>query len=414
MTGVDLEKCKRIVQYFWDPEPKNDTAPETPIWCLGQQYTPTKPTDSHGTDQSHRAERTTDGVNDAGSAWPEAFLADFESRTWMTYRSHFAPIPRSNNPEATSSMTLGVRLRSQLMDSQGFTSDTGWGCMIRSGQGLLANALCILEFGREWRRGQRIEKESKLLAMFADHPEAPFSIHRFVQCGAESCGKYPGEWFGPSATARCIQLLSNTQEPPMLRVYVTKDTSDVYEDQFIRLASDQSGRIQPTLILMGVRLGIDHVTSVYWDGLQAALQYPQSVGIAGVVSLKKRGRPSASHYFVGSQNSHLFFLDPHSTRPAVPYRPNEPYSTEELDSYHTRRLRRIHIKDMDPSMLIGFLIKNDADWADWKARIQSTTGKPVIHLITGEPPIDAEQGRKEALDEVEVLDDSDSDAEVLV
>ena len=40
MTGVDLEKCKRIVQYFWDPEPKNDTAPETSIWCLGQQYNP--------------------------------------------------------------------------------------------------------------------------------------------------------------------------------------------------------------------------------------------------------------------------------------------------------------------------------------------------------------------------------------
>lgn len=76
-------------------------------------------------------------------------------------------------------------------------------------------------------------------------------------------------------------MLSSTQEPPKLRVYVTKDTSDVYEDQFIRLASDQNGQIQPTLILMGVRLGIDHVTSVYWDGLQAALRYPQSMGIAG-------------------------------------------------------------------------------------------------------------------------------------
>lgn len=127
-----------------------------------------------------------------------------------------------------------------------------------------------------------------------------------------------------------------------------------------------------------------------------------------------RGRPSASHYFVGSQDSHLFFLDPHSTRPAVPYPPNEAYSAEELDSYHTRRLRRIHIKDMDPSMLIGFLIKNDADWTDWKARVQSTPGKPIIHLVTGEPPIDAGHGRKEALDEVEVLDDSDSDADALV
>lgn len=84
----------------------------------------------------------------SSSSWPEAFLDDFESRIWMTYRSNFTPIPRNNTPEATSSMTLGVRLRSQLMDSQGFTSDTGWGCMIRSGQSLLANTLSMIQLGR--------------------------------------------------------------------------------------------------------------------------------------------------------------------------------------------------------------------------------------------------------------------------
>lgn len=95
--------------------------------------------------------------------------------------------------------------------------------MIRSGQSLLANTLSIIKLGRgkqgstagppptyqyancwtDWRRGQA--DESELLSMFADDPDSPFSIHRFVQRGAESCGKYPGEWFGPSATARCIQ-----------------------------------------------------------------------------------------------------------------------------------------------------------------------------------------------------------------
>ncbi|KAF3403802.1 putative cysteine protease atg4 [Penicillium rolfsii] len=412
MTGVDLEKYKRIVQYFWDPEPKNDTTPESPIWCLGQQYTPTQPSKPHDTatdfliprplDQASRAEQATTSVNDTGSAWPEAFLADFESRIWMTYRSHFAPIPRSKNPEATSSMTLGVRLRSQLMDSQGFTSDTGWGCMIRSGQSLLANALSILQFGR----GETGEEDIGLKKNRSCWPCLQITLKRHIPYTDLSSAEpsHVGSILGNGLGHQRLPDVS--KGPSRLRVYVTKDTSDVYEEQFIRLASDQSGEIQPTLILMGVRLGIDHVTSVYWDGLQEALQYPQSVGIAG-------GRPSASHYFVGAQNSHLFFLDPHFTRPAVPYRPDEALSVEELDTYHTRRLRRIHIKDMDPSMLIGFLIRNDADWADWKARVQSTTGKPIIHLVTGEPPIDAGHGRREALDEVEVLDDSDSDADAL-
>ncbi|KAJ5966017.1 hypothetical protein N7481_012731, partial [Penicillium waksmanii] len=432
MAGVDMEKCKRIVQYFWDPEPKNDTVPKVSIWCLGQEYTPTSGDASKGIveDTSNRDEPAAspapnETVGSSPSSWPNAFLDDFESRIWMTYRSNFPPIPRNNTPEATSSMTLGVRLRSQLMDSQGFTSDTGWGCMIRSGQSLLANTLSFIQLGRgddipytiqinppdanrvltdqvDWRRGNSPEEESKLLAMFADDPESPFSIHRFVQRGAEYCGKYPGEWFGPSATARCIQMLSSECESPKLRVYVTNNTSDVYEDQVARLGRDENGQTIPVLVLLGLRLGIEQVTSVYWDGLRAALQYPQSVGIAG-------GRPSASHYFVGVQDSHLFFLDPHSTRPALPTpRPGKIYSTEEFDSCHTRRLRRIHIKDMDPSMLIGFVIRDEADWKDWKQRVQSTPGKPIIHILSGAPVEEGPgPGRMEALDEVEALDDSD-------
>lgn len=66
-----------------------------------------------------------------------------------------------------------------------------------------------------------------------------------------------------------------------LNVYVTNDTSDVYEDQFMKVSRGKTGQIRPTLILLGLRLGIEKVTSVYWDGLKSVLQYPQSVGIAG-------------------------------------------------------------------------------------------------------------------------------------
>ena len=57
----------------------------------------------------------------------------------------------------------------------------------------------------DWRRKTPDVEEHKILQLFADDPRAPYSIHNFVRHGAVACGKYPGEWFGPSATARCIQ-----------------------------------------------------------------------------------------------------------------------------------------------------------------------------------------------------------------
>jgi cysteine protease ATG4 len=88
--------------------------------------------------------------DDDNGGWPPAFLDDFESRIRLTYRSGFPPIPRSQDPKAAASMSLAVRIR-QLGQQEGFTSDTGWGCMIRTGQSLLANTLLFCELGRgEW------------------------------------------------------------------------------------------------------------------------------------------------------------------------------------------------------------------------------------------------------------------------
>lgn len=122
------------------------------------------------------------------------------------------------------------------------------------------------------------------------------------------------------------------------------------------------------------------------------------------------GRPSSSHYFIGVQNSFFFYLDPHHTRPALPYKEDFAYTQEEVDSCHTRRLRRIHIDDMDPSMLVGFLIRDEKDWIDWKRRITSSrkeNGKAIVHIIDTESVPTPTMEREAALDEVEVLDDDD-------
>ena len=171
------------MKIFYDPMPQNDDLSGAPIWCLGRKYEGQKPASipsassspslvaSSATHVSEHASSVCEDdrrINDppvivdkpSGSetareelqgddaGWPPAFLDDFESRIWMTYRSAFPSIPRSQDPKANGALTFAVRLRSQLGQAEGFSSDTGWGCMIRSGQSLLANALLITSLGR--------------------------------------------------------------------------------------------------------------------------------------------------------------------------------------------------------------------------------------------------------------------------
>lgn len=230
---------KHVVQYFWDPLPKNEDGAE--IWCLGRRYdsryldarqakvtgtSPSAQSESEVsqadsavvTEADQKAEESAENGKDdlANSAvnlssseeealgWPADFLDDMEARVWLCYRSNFPPIPKSSDPAASSAMSFSTKLRN-LGNQGGFTSDTGWGCMIRSGQSLLANSLALLKLGRDWRVGQKEQEHRELLSLFTDTPNAPYSIHKFVEHGAQACGKHPGEWFGPSATARSLQ-----------------------------------------------------------------------------------------------------------------------------------------------------------------------------------------------------------------
>jgi len=77
--------------------------------------------------------------------------------------------------------------------------------------------------------------------------------------------------------------LVNDYKDAGLRVYVTGDGSDVYEDGVMKTAKADDGAFHPTLVLVGTRLGIDKITPVYWEALKSSLQMPQSIGIAGYV-----------------------------------------------------------------------------------------------------------------------------------
>ena len=163
---------------------------------------------------------------------------------------------------------------------------------------------------------------------------------------------------------------------------------------------DADDKFQPTLIVLGIRLGIDRITPVYHAALKAALEMPQSVGIAG-------GRPSASHYFIGHQSDQFFYLDPHSTRPMLSPQPSD----QDIETCHTRRVRRLKITEMDPSMLIGFLIHSKEEFEEWQTAMKETGGKTIVHFHDKEPIYASRSERPEAVDEVETLDETGEDEE---
>lgn len=186
-----------------------------------------------------------------------------------------------------------------------------------------------------------------------------------------------------------------------LRVYVRPNDSDIYADSLIAAAtSDSSEAFNPTLILLGVRLGIDRITPVYHAALTATLELPHCVGIAG-------GRPASSHYFIGHQGGQSFFyLDPHSTRPALPLDP----SPEDIASCHTRRVRKLGIAELDPSMLLGFLVRSQEEFEEWRKAVAAIPGKAIIHIHDTESKYATGPERPGAVDEVEAWETGDEES----
>lgn len=201
MSGVNFTQFQRhiakVVRSFYDPEPTNDSTSKSPIWLLGKEYKAiSKSAESSWQDiQSVPADAAKDlplaapsesqassvdsalaygeTEGDENRGWPPAFLDDFESKLWMTYRRDFPLIEKSRDPEALASMSFSVRLKS-FAEPGGFSSDTNWGCMIRSGQSLLANTLVMLRMGR----GKNLASSRQTELMISRMAAKPFRYRR--------------------------------------------------------------------------------------------------------------------------------------------------------------------------------------------------------------------------------------------
>lgn len=292
-----------------------------------------------------------------------------------------------------------------LTRSVGPSTDAGWGCMIRTAQCVLANALIRVRLGGAWRRGNSTAEQHaeyvRILSCFFDNPSAacPFSIHRFAAAGRR-LGTEVGSWLGPGTAALAMKELVDGGDHG-LGVVVTNDGMLCAAD--VRHESRDWAR--PVLVLVVQRLGLEKVHTDYLAALLASFRCAQSVGVAG-------GRPSTSLYFVGTGKDQLLYLDPHFVRAAVPFRhpppslceqrpaggrdapsdtavptPDAPggadarthgppahdspplitswyanaYAPHELASFHAEHIHQMPASGIDPSMLLAFVCTSDDD-----------------------------------------------------
>ncbi|KAJ3429238.1 cysteine protease atg4 [Anaeramoeba flamelloides] len=131
----------------------------------------------------------------------------------------------------------------------------------------------------------------------------------------------------------------------------------------------------PLIVFVPIRLGLKKFNKAYSEPLKEIFSFSQMLGIVG-------GKPNTSLYFVAVQDNNLYYLDPHKTQTSV-----ETHNRDKFDikSYNQNCIYRLKIKNLDPSMMLGFLLKDKNDYLDFvkktRAFLEKWKKKPIFSMI---------------------------------
>ncbi|XP_056005246.1 cysteine protease ATG4B-like [Ostrea edulis] len=351
---------------------------------------------------------------------------DFLSKIWCTYRKNFPAI-----------------------GGTGPTSDGGWGCMLRCGQMMLAQALVVRHLGRDWRWSLNCQDENykRILQMFADKKSANYSIQQIASMGVSE-GKQVGSWFGPNTVAQVLKKLAVYDEWSSLVIHVAMDNTVIENDIRSICKNEQSdcdiigvrqlkhepaarGQTKqprqesanqdknkrntvdvkswkPLLLVIPLRLGLTEINAVYVQSLKACLSFPQSVGIIG-------GKPNHAHWFLGYMGDKLIYLDPHTTQLSEDL-DSQDFSDE---SYHCPYPSTMNVMELDPSIALGFYCGTEKEFDDLTQSVQkfivSCTKNPMFELYKDRPhhwpPYEPYTGQTASATGFTMMDRQDTDEE---
>ncbi|XP_034237784.1 cysteine protease ATG4B [Thrips palmi] len=355
-------------------EPDDIPNTKEPVWILGKKYS---------------------AIDDL-----ELIRQDIRSRLWFTYRRGFVPIGDS-----------------------GLTSDKGWGCMLRCGQMVLAQALLNLHLGRDWvwNSDTKSQPYLRILRLFEDRRCAVYSIHQVALMGATE-GKEVGQWFGPNTVAQVLKKLAFYDEWSSVAFHVALDNTIVINEikQLCR-GTEPGSRWKPLVLVIPLRLGLSDINPIYMKGLKTCFSFRQSLGVIG-------GKPNHALYFIGCVGDEVIYLDPHTTQQTCFVEGKDNECERQADqTYHCQHASRLPILNMDPSLAVCFFCPTEHELDSlcqlFRERIVEQEKQPLFEVCEDKPdrwsPVSKQDDllgawAQEASENMDsTLDESDEDFELL-
>ena len=295
-----------------------------------------------------------------------------------------------------------------------YNSDCGWGCMVRSGQMLLARGIYkYLKKLNPLNKNRKFETLIDTLFLFLDNPislqmnfppilntfkeflfkfknfsysegfrhikqiNAPISIKSICNIG-KMVNKFAGEWFSDVSMSFIFEKILNNYEifkdetnHNILKFFSFQNSIDL--NQIIKSCFTKLENYQSNIDMNNKENKIFNHNNISYKfknsgiifvscrlGLyqiepcyyQPLLFLFQSKNCLGFIG----GKPNRAFYFIGfDQEQNLVYLDPHLTQESI----NTCISnSKQVESYFVKNIYRIKINNVQPSMTIGFIFRN--------------------------------------------------------
>ena len=303
----------------------------------------------------------------------QKFYKKFSKIIYVSYRSKYKP-------------------QLNIKNNKTFTSDCGWGCMIRSSQMILCRALYkILKYKYKIKENliyhvipfimdknldiikykyfgmdTYIKKLNDLGKKDIIAIDPPFSIHKIVILG-EKFGRTSGEWFSDFELPKIYNIINNTFNiiPDLSIIHynsfielktiiercfkVTDENINENNKNDIFLFEEKNYKLEKMgLIFVSVRLGLDNISPEYHQSILKLFACKECLGIIG----GKKWTNSAS-YFFGYYDNFLLFLDPHFNNQSI-----DNLNDSNINSYKNKVIYKIDVKTLKAAFTIGFLFRN--------------------------------------------------------